>query len=71
MSETRPGVWTAQTGKPGMTHAPMLPSLPPTTQAFSFKYSQESSFADIPVEDSSSVTFSELGHHRFTDGLRM
>ena len=35
MSEARLGVWTAQIGKPGMTRAPKLSSLPPTTEAFS------------------------------------
>jgi len=34
MSEARPGVGTARIGKPVMTRAPKLSSLPLTTQAF-------------------------------------
>ena len=34
MSEARVSVWTAQIGKPGMTHVPKLASLPSTTIAF-------------------------------------
>ena len=35
MSEARVNMWTARIGRPGMTHAPKLASLPPTTEAFS------------------------------------
>jgi len=34
MSKTRVGVWAAQIGKPGVTHASKLASLLPTTEAF-------------------------------------